>query len=309
MVRFGTFEFDAETGELRRTGTAGRAGVVRLEPQPARALAALVARPGEIVTRDQLKTAIWGDDTHVDFDRGLAYCMTQVRSALGDSADNPRFVETLPRRGYRFIAPVAGESAGELAARTSGPPYEGGARGEGGTRNDTRSRRWLLAAMVAAAVILTAAAFWWSRDRPVLAVAVFDNETGNPAWDAQTAALSDAIVIHLGTLDLSRIGIIGNTSEVRMPRETRDLDAIRAQTGASFVLLGQLQTTDTGHRLLTHIIRLEDGRHVWVKRYDRPASANPVAGLELDVLRDVEAGVRAHVLGDTPLSSPPAATR
>jgi adenylate cyclase len=158
-------------------------------------------------------------------------------------------------------------------------------------------------------VLLTAAAFWWSRDRPVLAVAVFDNETGNPAWDAATAGLSDALVIHLGTLDLSRIGIIGNTSQVRMPRETRDLDAIRAQTGASFVLLGQLQTTDTGHRLLTHIIRLDDGRHVWVKRYDRPASANPLAGLELDVLRDVEAGVRAHVLGDIQLSSPPAASR
>src|SRR3954469_21493509 len=79
---------------------------VALEPQPARALALLVARADDVVSRDELRAHLWGGDTHVDFDRGLAYCIAQLRSALGDSAENPRFVQTLPRRGFRFIAPV-----------------------------------------------------------------------------------------------------------------------------------------------------------------------------------------------------------
>src|SRR2546422_11528395 len=79
---------------------------VALEPQPARALALLLARAGDVVSRDELRAHLWGGDTHVDFDRGLAYCVGQLRSALGDTADNPRFVQTFPRRGFTFIAPV-----------------------------------------------------------------------------------------------------------------------------------------------------------------------------------------------------------
>src|SRR6184192_413916 len=82
-VRFGMFEFDPASGELRREGT-----LVRLQPQPAQVLAYLVARPGEVVTRDALRDAVWGDDTFVDFDRGLNFCIAQIRSALGDAADD-----------------------------------------------------------------------------------------------------------------------------------------------------------------------------------------------------------------------------
>ena len=106
IYRFGLFEFDPAAGELRKQGR-----VVRIEPQPARALALLLAHPGAVISREQLRAHVWEEGTHVDFDRGLAYCVGQVRTALGDSADNPRFVETLPRRGYRFIAPVQTEEA------------------------------------------------------------------------------------------------------------------------------------------------------------------------------------------------------
>ena len=106
IYRFGLFEFDPAAGELRKQGR-----VVRIEPQPARALALLLAHPGAVISREQLRAHVWEAGTHVDFDRGLAYCVGQVRTALGDSADNPRFVETLPRRGYRFIAPVQTEEA------------------------------------------------------------------------------------------------------------------------------------------------------------------------------------------------------
>ena len=114
---FGTFAFDAASLELTREGRP-----VRLEPQPARALAMLLARAGEVVTRDELRAAIWGEHTHVDYDRGLAYCLAQVRTALGDNAENPRFVQTLPKRGFRFLAPVTRSGEGSGRAPASGPP-------------------------------------------------------------------------------------------------------------------------------------------------------------------------------------------
>jgi cholera toxin transcriptional activator len=99
--RFGVFEFDSATGELRGTG-----GRVRLRPQPARALAHLLARPGEFVSRGELQRAVWPDGTFVHFDYGLNSCMKQIRAALGDSRSAPAYIETLVKRGFRFIARV-----------------------------------------------------------------------------------------------------------------------------------------------------------------------------------------------------------
>ena len=101
MLRFGTFELDEEAGQLRRDGTA-----VRLPPQPFRLLLLLASRPGELITREEIRQKLWGEDTFVDFDQGVNFCIKQVRSVLRDDADRPLFVETVPRRGYRFIAPV-----------------------------------------------------------------------------------------------------------------------------------------------------------------------------------------------------------
>ncbi len=106
LHKFGVFEFDSDTGELRKNGRA-----VALEPQPAKALALLLARAGEVVSREELRDAVWGSETHVDFDRGIAYCLSQIRTALGDSGDNPRFVQTIPKRGFKFIAPVARDAS------------------------------------------------------------------------------------------------------------------------------------------------------------------------------------------------------
>ena len=99
--RFGLFEFDFGSGELRKDGIA-----VKLPPQPSRVLALLLARPGDVVLREELRRLLWGEDTFVDFERGLNFCILQVRGALGDSSENPRFVQTIPRKGYRFIAPL-----------------------------------------------------------------------------------------------------------------------------------------------------------------------------------------------------------
>jgi DNA-binding winged helix-turn-helix (wHTH) protein len=101
VARFGVFELDLRTGELRRKGLK-----VALQEQPFRVLAMLVARPGELVTRDELRRALWPDAVFVDFDHGLNKAVGKIRRALGDLAGSARFVETLERRGYRFIAPV-----------------------------------------------------------------------------------------------------------------------------------------------------------------------------------------------------------
>ena len=101
-LRFGIFEADLRTGELRKRGAR-----VRLQDQPFQVLAALLARPGELVTREELQGRVWAADTFVDFDHGLNKAINKIREALGDSAENPRFVETVARRGYRFIADVA----------------------------------------------------------------------------------------------------------------------------------------------------------------------------------------------------------
>ena len=92
-----------------------------LEPQPAKALALLLARAGDVVSREELRDAVWGADTHVDFDRGIAYCLSQIRAALGDSGDNPRFVQTIPKRGFKFIAPVASDARRSREAQPSLP--------------------------------------------------------------------------------------------------------------------------------------------------------------------------------------------
>lgn len=103
VVRFGVFEVDLRTGELRRQGRK-----VRLQEHSFQILALLLARPGGLVTREELRKKLWPGDTFVDFEHGLGTAVSRLREALGDSADNPRFIETLARRGYRFIAPVDG---------------------------------------------------------------------------------------------------------------------------------------------------------------------------------------------------------
>src|SRR5579859_1743244 len=101
VLRFGVFEVDLRAGELRKRGVR-----IKLQEQPLSVLKILLERSGEVVTREELRSQIWSTDTFVDFDNSLNTAINKLREALGDSADNPRFIETLPRRGYRFLAPL-----------------------------------------------------------------------------------------------------------------------------------------------------------------------------------------------------------
>lgn len=101
LLRFGVFELNLDLEELRKNGT-----VLKLPPQPFQLLAMLASRSGQIVTRDEIQQQLWGSDTFIDFEQGVNKCVKQIRTALGDNADNPLYLETIPRHGYRFLAPV-----------------------------------------------------------------------------------------------------------------------------------------------------------------------------------------------------------
>jgi DNA-binding winged helix-turn-helix (wHTH) protein/TolB-like protein len=285
--RFGLFDFDPESGELRKAGR-----LIPLERQPGIVLAALLAQPGTIVTRDELRAAVWGNEVHVDFDRGLAYCLSQIRTALDDTADNPRFVQTLPKRGYRFIAPVekpAKPIPAEHPAAVAEPASATAARAPA-------RRRWpwfLAAAAVAAAVT------WFAMSRPaagpvVLAVSIFDNETGLPEYDQPVAALSDLVVEQLARLAPDRVGVIGNAAVLRRPRNIRDLETVAAEVRADYVLLGQVQREGARLRVVTHFVRLSDGVHLKANRLE--LADGDIPGLEAAVVAEFERAVRTHVL-------------
>ncbi len=141
VVRFGTYEVDLRSGEIRKNGLK-----VRLTGQPFQILAILLERPGELVTREELQKRLWPGDTFVDFDSGLNAAVNRVREALGDSADNPRFVETLPKRGYRFVGQVAPQRAISTKSESVG----------NGRRNEIPRRGWKVGIAAGSVILLTA---------------------------------------------------------------------------------------------------------------------------------------------------------
>lgn len=270
--KFGVFDFDTGSGELRKNGR-----VIALEPQPAKALALLLSRAGEIVSRDELREAVWGLDTHVDFDRGIAYCLSQIRSALGDSGDNPRFVQTVPKYGFKFIAPVAAVAPARAFNNWVTIP--------------------LVFALAAVSVGLVVATFL-SPPEPgnivYVAVSIFDNETGQAEYDRTVAGLSDLVVERLSKMDPERIAVVGNAAVLRQPRNIRNLKGIADNVHAEYVLLGQLQRGESGLRFITHFIRLRDEAHLRANRL--MVADEKLTGLEGAVVDEFERAVREHVL-------------
>ncbi len=187
VLRFGVFELNPEAQQLRRAGV-----VLRIQPQPLKVLIVLASRPGKVVTREELRHTLWGDQTFVDFEQGLNYCIRQIRAVLGDEAQTPRYVETVPRSGYRFIAPV--EGLGEAA-------------GSGAVPNSARRRsglsprvQWAVAAALLMAGIAATLYFLHQRashrfgEKDTVVLAEFTNTTGNPAYDV---VLKEALAIQL----------------------------------------------------------------------------------------------------------------
>jgi len=171
LLRFGVFELDLESGELRKAGVR-----LKLQQQPFLVLKILTQRPGEIVTREELCSQIWPADTFVDFDKSLNTAVNKLRDALGDTSGSPTFIETIPRRGYRFIASVSGN--GHVAIAQSGAP--------------ARPRRlsWQILVSIAVVLLMSAAGvFWYLRrahapvEKDTIMIDGFVNRTGDPVFD------------------------------------------------------------------------------------------------------------------------------
>jgi DNA-binding winged helix-turn-helix (wHTH) protein len=160
VIRFGAFELDAASGELRKAGVS-----LKIHPQPLQVLLLLAEHAGQTVTRDEIQRCLWGDNTFVDFERGINFCVNQIRATLGDDAEKPLYVETLPRRGYRFIATVNNDAA--LTASAVGGPI---------------SER------------PTAESF------PSLAVLPFENLSGDLAQDYFAEGMTETLITELGKI-------------------------------------------------------------------------------------------------------------
>jgi DNA-binding winged helix-turn-helix (wHTH) protein/TolB-like protein len=230
-VSFDRFDFDPRTLELRAEGAA-----IPLQQQPAKVLALLIARPGELVTRDELRQAIWGDDTFVDFNRSLNFCVSQIRAALGDDADEPRFVETLRGRGYRFI--VRNGTVPEVPRVPEVP----------------QARRMHWGFVAAAAAVLVAVVGWSAmslRGGAVKAVSVvpFEASAGSEAW---SSTLHAQIVAHLAH------------TPVRVIDATTPLADTRA-----WVLDGRVDQSDEQYRV-TVTLRDADGAVRFSDIFDGP---------------------------------------
>src|SRR4029077_18813324 len=227
VLRFGAFELDLRSGELHKQGLR-----VKLQEQPFRVLNVLVHHPGEVVTRDELRASIWPADTFVDFDNSLNTSINKLREALGDSAESPRFIETLPRRGYRFVAPVTGLQR----KRTAGA--------------EARTRPWKFAIPVAAlTVALLAGGFYWrSRqaqrltEKDTIVLADFDNRTGDAVFhDALKQALAVELLQSpfLNVLSDRRVGeTLGMMGRPINQRITMDVGKELCQRTGSKALLG-----------------------------------------------------------------------
>jgi eukaryotic-like serine/threonine-protein kinase len=200
LIRFGAFELDAVNGELRKAGVS-----LKMHPQPLRVLLLLAEHAGQAVTREEIQHCLWRDNTFVDFERGINFCINQIRTALGDDAEKPRYVETLPRRGYRFIATVAMDTAPDspatdqhisegrtdqgfrLVAVRAGEPVT---RLHLPTAAPTRKRKYILMTLGLAAMIAAGVGWlFFSRNAPALTekdtivLADFTNTTGDAVFD------------------------------------------------------------------------------------------------------------------------------
>ncbi len=253
MFRFGVFELDVRVHELRRNGTR-----VRLQGQPLEVLELLVQRAGEVVTREELRKQLWPADTFVDFDHSVNNAVARIRETLGDSSDAPCFIETVPRRGYRFLANA-------LSAPEPEPPADA-------AREERSATKWLLPALGISAVAAAAAFVLWSGvyGQPKLrriAVLPLKNLSAEPDSEYFSDGLTDEIIRQLSMID--GLEVTSHTSSFAFKGQPRNIREVRRQLDVELVLEGSVRREGDRVRITASLARTEDDTTIWSARYDR----------------------------------------
>ena len=292
VVRFGVFEVDLQAGELRKSGVK-----IKLQEQPFQILAMLLERPGEVVTREELRERLWPADTFVDFDHGLNTAINKLREALGDSAETPCFIETLPRRGYRFIYPVEGLGVparpAEVVPETAAPAAP-----------RVRLRQVCIAALALVALVafLVGLNVGKLRQRlsrsfgsePVpgpitsLAVLPLDNLSGDPEQEYFADGMTEALITELGKI--SALRVISRRSVMQYKGTNKPVPEIARELNVEAVVEGSALRAGEKVRISAQLIRAVPERHLWAESYEHDLS--DILGLQREVARAIAGEIR-----------------
>jgi TolB-like protein/DNA-binding winged helix-turn-helix (wHTH) protein len=321
-VRFGAFELDLSTGELRSIEAPDLNNKVILREQVFQILRMLLEREGKIVTRKEIKVRLWPDDTVVDFDHSINATINTLRRALGDSAENPRYIETLARRGYRLMpaieypdsAPETESEKGRLQREQSGAETsENTARVQEKVQRQIKAQRWKAAVVLASAVILVGVSYisWHSRtagppksQKIMLAVLPFENLTGDLNKEYLADGLTEETISQLGRLDPQQLGVIARTSVMGYKHKDERLDQIGRDLSVQYVLENSLRENGNQIRLTAQLIQVKDQTHLWSQDYDYPPK--DILNVEDEVAKAVVREIRVRLTSEqkTELSQP-----
>src|SRR5712692_2486500 len=275
-IQFGVFELDLAAGELRKHGIK-----IKLQEQPLQILQQLLEHPGEVVNREELQKRIWPADTFVDFDHGLYSAVQRLREALGDPAETPRYVETLPRRGYRFIAPVNNGNRGEAKLETASVEALASVVLERPAPRRSLRIRIVVTTGVILVALLFALAFRGGslRERllgksavpPIRSIAVLplQNLSNDPNQEYFADGMTDALIT-----DLAQIGslkVISRTSTMRYKKSDKTLPEIARELNVDGIVEGTVQRSGDRVRITAQLIHGPSDKHLWANSYERDA--------------------------------------
>jgi TolB-like protein/DNA-binding winged helix-turn-helix (wHTH) protein/tetratricopeptide (TPR) repeat protein len=272
-LRFGDFELDLGAYELRHAGKP-----IRLERQPMDLLVLLVERRGQLVTRAEIIDKLWGKDVFVDVETGVHTAARKIRQALGDAADAPKFVETVPGKGYRFVAPV---TTGEA------PPQP------------VRPMNWRPIAAAAALAALTGVLVWASlpsrapAGHVVLAVLPFENLTGDADREYVADGLTEEMIASLGQVDPDRLSVIGRTSSMTYKGTRKSLAQIGEELGVDYLVESSLRAESNRLRITSTLVRVRDQVQVWSASYDREPTST--LGLQQELSAAIAEQIRLNL--------------
>jgi TolB-like protein/DNA-binding winged helix-turn-helix (wHTH) protein/Flp pilus assembly protein TadD len=280
VVRFGTYEIGLQSGELRKAGVR-----IRVQQQPLKLLEILLERPGEVVTREELRSRIWPNESFGDFDQAVNVAVAKLRAALGDSADNPRYVETLPRRGYRFIAEVAlvnlPTNKSEPSSEVSAPAVEEPAlnrRAETPSPRKGLPRKHFWTALFLTVFLLLLGLLAWrfipktpqtkiSLPNPVRSLAVLPLENlSSDAQDYFADGMTDELITDLA--QISALRVISRTSIMPYKGIRRPLSQIARELNVDAVVEGTVLRSGKQVRITAQLIQAPVDKHLWAQSYE-----------------------------------------